>query len=212
MANFSKDSLSAAAKILDPTSRMEESPSPESMPSRKRATLVQSMPQSNHRPTVSVPTNHGRLQPELQDTSKFDHILSWNTLPAAPRMLLTQKNYTLQKAADLFRLMDTDGNSKLSSVEFFEGMTTKFSLSRDQVLHLMNIHKPKQQGFYSLQEFEEIYLAIQPSEEVTLQQHSALEPIDGDDDVCVIFDSPTLDQHRPNLVPLTRKNAGTLMF
>jgi hypothetical protein len=219
MANFSKDSVSTAAKILDPNSRLAESPNsrpmPESMPSRKRATVVDGVPRSSHRPTVSYPmktTNHGQLQPELHDNSKFDHILSWNTLPAAPRMLLHQKNYNSQKAADLFRAIDTDNNSKLSSVEFFEGMTTKFSLSRDQVLHLMNIHKPKQQGFYSLQEFEEIYLALQPPEEVASQQLTGLEPIDGDDDVCVIFDSPMLDQNRPNLVPLTRKNAGALIF
>jgi hypothetical protein len=126
-------------------------------------------------------------------------------------MLQDQKNRFSQKAADLFRAMDKDGNANLSSVEFFEGMTTKLGLSRDQVLHIMNIHKARQPGFYSFEEFEEIWLALQTTEESALHQHSALEPVDGDDDICVILDSPAVDQHHPNPIPLTRKNAGALI-
>lgn len=222
LANFSNESVSksAAAKTLDPVSRAADG----RLPSKE---LAKSVPQQSkfvnyatsnrheasgkqsHRASIVLPTDKPNDQ-DVRDASKFENILSWERLPAGFRMLQDQKNQFSQKASDLFRAMDKDGNAKLSSVEFFEGMTTKLGLSRDQVLHIMNIHKARQQGFYSFEEFEEILLALQTIEDSALHQNSALEPVDGDDDICVILDSPAVDQHHPNPVPLTRRNAGAL--
>lgn len=214
MASFSKDSLSEAATILEPVSNRVASPKanrasvahqqmgalvvPE--PTRKQGSLKQISSRSSITPMKSN-------QLKLENTSKFDHVFSWAALPVAPRMLQHQRTRICEQAASAFRLFDKDGNSKLSSVEFFEGMTSS-GLSRDQVLHLMNIHKPKQPGFYHLDEFEDIFMALYPPEEAASQVRSNLEPVDGDEDICVVLDSPISDRNHPNPTPLTQKNAG----
>jgi hypothetical protein len=224
MASFSKDSLSAAASISGPVS-------PALSPTRQHASMEQpqikppdtaavekkaifdsgplesaSAKRLPHKPSrVTITSKHPTQS--NPDTSKFDHIFGWTVLPVAPRMLQHQKIQISQQAAAAFRAFDIDRNSKLSSVEFFEGMTSA-GLSRDQVLHLMNIHKPKQPGFYHIEEFEDIFAALYPPEEVLSQAQSNLEPIEGDEDICIILDSPISDRNHPNPSPLTQKNAG----
>jgi len=142
-------------------------------------------------------------------TEKFAHILSWTKLPAAPRMLPEHKARFSQQAAAAYRAFDKDGNGKLSSVEFFEGMMgSSMGLTRDQVIHLMKIQAPIQNGFVSSQEFEAMFFALQSEEEVVALQQSVLEPVDGDEDICVISDSPSPDRNHLNPSALTRKNAG----
>ena len=248
MSNFSKESLSAAAKSLEPVQRQpvsrvpegprpsagkltqQSKPVPVSPPNRNEtrlehhATPLHSLP--NHTNTNRrysrasiIPANLSTVRPELQDTRKFDFILSWATIPAAPRMLHGQKTQISAQAAALFRNIDKDGNGKLNSVEFFEGMISEYGLSRDQTLHIINILKSRQQGFYSFEEFQEIYFSIETnlaaSEVVELSdspqhQRPRLEPVDGDDDICVIHDSlsPTADHRHPNPTALSPKNAG----
>lgn len=249
MSNFSKESLSTAAKSLEPVKRetvsrvherlrpsegnltQRSQPAPASPPNRNETRLGhQATPldssathTNTNRGLASrasiVPANLSTVRPALQDTRKFDFILSWATIPAAPRMLNSQKKQLSAQAAALFRAIDKDGNGKLNSVEFFEGMISEYGLSRDQVLHIINILKLRQQGFYAFEEFQEIYFAIETnlaaSEVVELSdspqhQQPRLEPVDGDDDICVIYDSPSpmADHRHPNPTALSPKNAG----
>ena len=216
MAAFSKESLTVAAKILDPVVS-HDTRSREPVTVTHRSTIVQEpRPKVNHRASITA-TSSSADQPKFQEKSKsFDRILSWKNLPAASKTMAfmprDHKVQTSQKALEFFRAIDIDGNSKLSSVEFFEGMTTKLGLSRDQVLHIMNIHKPKQPGFYLFEEFEDIYTAVHASDDDASQQPTVEQPIDGDDDICVIFDSPSFDQSHPNPIPLTRRNAGVTIL
>jgi hypothetical protein len=230
MSSFSSESLSAAAKVMEPVSRAvaptahraSVSPTAQRFSVEPVASLAQNKtgleggslvsPSAKLQDSLKIPSRPSIISPaqnqsNIQGKSDFDHIFSWTALPAAPRMLLHQRNRLSQQAAALFRSFDKDSNSQLSSVEFFEGMTSS-GLSRDHVLHIMNIHKAKQKGYYSLEEFEDIFLALQPPEEVLSLQQSNLEPVDGDDDVCIIVDSPVSHRHHPNPSPLTRKNAG----
>ena len=122
-------------------------------------------------------------------------------------MLPEHKARFSQQAAAAYRAFDKDGNGKLSSVEFFEGMMgSSMGLTRDQVIHLMKIQAPIQNGFVSSQEFEAMFFALQSEEEVVALQQ--LEPVDGDEDICVISDSPSPDRNHLNPSALTRKNAG----
>jgi hypothetical protein len=245
ISNFSKDALSAAAKILEPVSRVPErarpsagsaealiqqnKPMPASVP-----TLTETRHQTTPLSSSSVHTNTSRglehrgarasitFAPTnlvtdltaLQDKEKFDFIFSWARIPEAPRMLNSQKTQLSAQAAALYRAIDKDGNGNLNSVEFFEGMISQYGLSQDHVLHIIKILKSQQQGFYSFEEFQKIFFAIQTNltaTEVSLQhQQPNLEPVDGDEDICVIFDSPTADDRHPNPTALTPKNAGTL--
>jgi len=90
-------------------------------------------------------------------------------------------------------------------------MGSSMGLTRDQVIHLMKIQAPIQNGFVSSQEFEAMFFALQSEEEVVAlqqSQQSILEPVDGDEDICVISDSPSPDRNHLNPSALTRKNAG----
>ena len=89
-------------------------------------------------------------------------------------------------------------------------MGSSMGLTRDQVIHLMKIQAPIQNGFVSSQEFEAMFFALQSEEEVVALQQSIfiLEPVDGDEDICVISDSPSPDRNHLNPSALTRKNAG----
>ncbi len=223
-ANFSKESLDAANKLTTQMAQITTGQAQARVPagrpdqellgrSGNRATITQSPPlaelsalkKTSARASISLENPSATLA----DTAKFAHVLSWTKIPAAPRMLPQHKSRLSQQAADAYRAFDKDRNGKLSSVEFFEGMMgSGMGLSKDQVIHLMKIQTPAQNGFVSLQEFEGMFFALQSPDEVVALQQVILEPVDGDDDICVISESPSPDRNHPNPSALTRKNAG----
>jgi Ca2+-binding EF-hand superfamily protein len=220
MSDFSPESVSAVAKAAN---AVPCAPAHAATPRRHRATVAQrGSPAVEYSPKmpaiIGQSSTTAELEPRMTQTkkqslpqasSKFDHIFKWTAFPASVKVS-AQASQLSQQAAVFFRKIDKDGSASLSSVEFYEGMVSSdLGLSRDHILHIMNIFKSKQRGYYSLEEFEKIFVALQSPQHIASQQPSKSDSAESDEDIRIIADGPASVWHHPNPKALTQQNAGT---